>query len=73
MKLTSSSTETSFLNEQNEEYEEERNGEEDIFTGSEIEAINELNIGNTTLGDKRKVLVVPHSKAKQVRSNKQVK
>ena len=78
MKLTSSSTETSFLN------EEERNGEEDIFTGtdgmdennefeSEIEAINELNIGNTTLGDKRKVLVVPHSKAKQVRSNKQVK
>ena len=82
MKLTSSATETSFLNEQNGEYEEERNGEEDIFSGaddmdenneleSEIEASNELNIGNATSGDKRKVVVAPHRKAKQVRSNKQ--
>ena len=31
MKLTSSAMETSFLNEQGEEYEEERNGEEDIL------------------------------------------
>ena len=82
MKLTSSATETSFLNEQDGEYEEERNGEEDIFSGaddmdenneleSEIEASNELNIGNATSGDKRKVVVAPHRKAKQVRSNKQ--
>ena len=38
---------------------------------SEIEASNELNIGNATSGDKRKVVVAPHRKAKQVRSNKQ--
>ena len=55
LKLTSSATETSFLNEQDREYEEERNGEEDIFSGaddmdenneleSETEANNELNI-----------------------------
>ena len=82
MKLTSSATETSFLNEQDGEYEEERNGEEDIFNGaddmdenneleSEIDASNELNIGNATLGDKRKVVAAPHRRAKQVRSNKQ--
>ena len=82
MKLTSSATETSFLNEQNGEYEEKQNGEEDIFSGvddldenneleSEIEASNELNIGNATSGDKRKVVVAPQRKAKQVRSNKQ--
>ena len=82
MKLTSSATKTSFLNEQDGEYEEERNGEEDIFSGademdenneleSEIEASNELNIGNATSGNKRKVVVAPHRKAKQVRSNKQ--
>ena len=82
MKLTSSATETSFLNEQDGEYEEERNGEEDIFNGadvmnenkelkSETEASNELNIRNATSGDKRKLVVVPHIKAKQVRSNKQ--
>ena len=82
MKLTYSATETSFLNEQDGEYEEERNGEEDVFSGaddmdenneleSEIEASNELNIGNATSGDKRKVVVAPHRKAKQVRSNKQ--
>ena len=82
MKLTSSATKTSFLNEQDGEYEEERNGEEDVFSGaddmdenneleSEIEASNELNIGNATSGDKRKVVVAPHRKAKQVRSNKQ--
>ena len=82
MKLFSSATETSFLNEQDGEYEEERNGEEDIFSGadvmnenkelkSETEASNELNIRNATSGDKRKLVVVPHIKAKQVRSNKQ--
>ena len=38
---------------------------------SETEASNELNIGNATSGDKRKVVVAPHRKAKQVRSNKQ--
>ena len=38
---------------------------------SEIEASNELNIGNATSDDKRKVVVAPHRKAKQVRSNKQ--
>ena len=81
-KLTSTATETSFLNEQDGEYEEERSGEEDIFSGSEnmdknneleseIEASNELNIGNATSGDKRKVVVAPHRKSKQVRSNKQ--
>ena len=32
MKLTSSATKTSFLNEQDGEYEEEQNSEEDIFT-----------------------------------------
>ena len=53
MKLTSSATKTSFLNEQDGEYEEERNGEEDVFSGaddmdenneleSEIEASNEI-------------------------------
>ena len=82
MKLTSIATETSFLNEQDGEYEEVRSGEEDIFSGtenmdkkneleSEIEASNELNIGNATSGDKRKVVVAPHRKTKQVRSNKQ--
>ena len=82
MKLTSSATETSFLNEQDGEYEEERNGEEDIFSGaddmdknneleSETETSNELNIGNATSGDKRKVVVAPQGKTKQVRSNKQ--
>ena len=82
MKLTSSATETSFLNEQDVEYEEERNGEKDIFSGaddmnenkelkSEIEASNKLNFRNATSGDKRKVVVSPHIKAKQVRSNKQ--
>ena len=34
MKLTSIATETSFLNEQDREYEEERNGEGDIFSGA---------------------------------------
>ena len=64
MKLTSSATETSFLNEQDGEYEEERNGEEDVFSGaddmdenneleSEIEASNELNIENDTSGNKK--------------------
>ena len=83
MKLTCSATETTFLNEQNGEYEEEQNGEEDIFRGagdmdenneleSGIEASNELNIENATSGDKRKVVLAPHRKAKQVRSNKQV-
>ena len=73
LKLTSSATETSFLNEQDGEYEEERNGEEDTFSGadnmdenneleSEMEASNELNIGNATSGDKRKVVVAPHRK-----------
>ena len=38
---------------------------------SETEASNELNIRNATSGDKRKLVVVPHIKAKQVRSNKQ--
>ena len=38
---------------------------------SEIESSNELNTGNATLGDKRKVVVAPHRKAEQVRSNKQ--
>ena len=57
MKVTSSATKTSFLNEQDGEYEEEQNSEEDIFRGaddmdesneleSEIEASNKLNIGN---------------------------
>ena len=74
--------ETSFLNEQDEEYEEEQNGKENIFSDaedmdenneleSEIEASNEWNIENATSGDKRKVIVVPLRKAKQVRSNKQ--
>ena len=80
MKLTSSATETSFLNEQHGEYEEERNS--DVFSGADdmdennelesaIDASNELNIGNVTLGDKRKVVAAPNRKAKQVRSNKQ--
>ena len=66
--------ETSFLNEQDGEYKEERNGK-DIFSGAdnmdenteletEIEASNELNIGNATSGNKRKVVVAPHRKAK---------
>ena len=57
MKLTSSATKTSFLNEQDGEYEEKQNSEEDIFRGaddmdesneleSEIEASNKLNIEN---------------------------
>ena len=82
MKLTSSATETCFLNEQDEEFKEERNGEEDIFSGmdnmdknneleSEIEASNELTIRNATSGNKRKVVMAPHRKTKQVRSNKQ--
>ena len=82
MKLTSSATETSFLNEQDGEYEEERNSEGHIFSGaddmyknneleSEIEASSELNIEKATSGHKRKVVVAPHRKAKQVRSNKQ--
>ena len=33
---------------------------------SEIEASNELNIGNAPSDDKRKVVVAPHGKAKQV-------
>ena len=76
MKITSSVTETSFLNEQDGEYEEERNGEEDIFSGaddtnenneleSETEANNQLKIGNATLANERKVVVAPHRKAKQ--------
>ena len=83
MKLTSSTMETSLLKEHDGEYEEEQNGKEDIFSGaddmdennkleSEIEASNELNVGNTTSGNKRKVIVAHHRKAKQVRSNKQV-
>ena len=75
MKLTSSATETSFLNDQDGEYEEERNDEEDMDENnkleSEIEASNELNIGNAPSGDKRKVVVALYRKAKQVRSNKQ--
>ena len=81
MKLTSSPMETSFLKEHDGEYEEEQNGKEDIFSGaddmdenneleSEIEASNELNIGNATSGDKRKVVVEPHRKARQVGFNK---
>ena len=38
---------------------------------SKIEASNGLNIGNAISGDKRKVVVASHRKAKQVRSNKQ--
>ena len=38
---------------------------------SETEASNELNIGNATSVDKRKVVVAPQGKTKQVRSNKQ--
>ena len=38
---------------------------------TELEASNELNIGKSTLRDKRKVVVAPHRKAKQVGSNKQ--
>ena len=75
MKLTSSATETSFLNDQDGEYEEERNDEEDMDENnkleSEIEASNELNIGNAPSGDKRKVVVALYRKARQVRSNKQ--
>ena len=39
---------------------------------SEIGASHELNTGNATSSDKRKVVVASHRKAKQVRSNKQV-
>ena len=78
MKLISSATETSFLNEHDGEYEEERNGEKDIYSGaddmdennelkSEIEASDELNTGNATSGNKRKVVVALHRKAKQVK------
>ena len=35
---------------------------------TELEASNELNIGNATLRDKRKVVVAPHRKAKQALS-----
>ena len=35
MKLTSSATETSFLNKERGDYEEERNGEEDIFSAAD--------------------------------------
>ena len=74
--------EKSFTNDQGRDYEEERNDEEDLFSGAddmnksnglkkEIELSNELNIRNVTLGDKRKVVVLSHRKAKQVRSNKQ--
>ena len=42
MKLTSIATETSFLNEQDGEYEEEQNGEEGIFSGSDDMDENEL-------------------------------
>ena len=38
---------------------------------SEIEASNELNIRNATSDNKRKVVMTPHRKTKQVRSNKQ--
>ena len=38
---------------------------------SEIEASNELNVGNAASGDKRKVVVAPPRKAEQVRFNKQ--
>ena len=34
---------------------------------SETEASDELNIGNATSGNKRKVVVAPHRKAKQVK------
>ena len=65
MKLTSSAAETSFVNEQDREYEEEQNGQEDIPSGadnwdannklkSEIEANIQLNIGNATSGHKKK-------------------
>ena len=65
MKLTSSAAETSFINEQDREYEEEQNGQEDIPRGadnwdannklkSEIEANIRLNIGNATSGHKKK-------------------
>ena len=80
MEFTSSAT--SFLNKEDGDYEEERNGEEDIFSGaddmdenneleSEIEATSELTIRNATSDDKSKVVVAPHIKVKQVRSNKQ--
>ena len=43
IKLTASATETSFLNEQDWEYEEERNGEENIFSGTDdMDENNEL-------------------------------
>ena len=82
MKLTSNATETSFRNEQDGEYEADLNGEEDILSGaddmdenneleSEIEASSELTIRNATSDDKSKVVVAPHIKVKQVRSNKQ--
>ena len=77
MKLTSSATETSFLNEQDGEYEEERNGEDDIFSGaddmdesneleSEVEASNELNIGNATSATKEKWLWHPIEKLRKL-------
>ena len=83
MKLTCTATETSFLNEQDGEYKEERNSGEDIFSGaddldenneleSEIEASGKLNIGNATSGDKRKVVVAHNRRTKQIRSNKEV-
>ena len=77
MKLTSIATETSFLNEQDREYEEERNGEGDIFSGandmnkkneleSKIEASNELDIGKVTSGDKKKWLWHPMKNLNQL-------
>ena len=71
MKLTSSATETSFLNEQDGDYEEEQKDKEDIFSGDddmdennelEIEASNELNIGYATSSDKKKWLWYPIEK-----------
>ena len=76
MKLFSSATETSFLNKHDREYEwlegyiqwikmtwmDEKNE-----LKSETEASDELNIGNATSGNKRKVVVAPHRKAKQVK------
>ena len=72
MNWTCSAAETS-LNEQDGEAEEERNGEENIFSGadnmdknkeleSKIEASNELNIESATSGDKEKWLWDPIEK-----------
>ena len=77
MKLTSIAIETSFLNEQDGEHEEERNGEGDIFScandmnkknelESEIEASNELDIGKVTSGNKKKWLWYPMKNLNQL-------